>query len=91
MEALEQAATARGLPAKSARLLAMETALGAARMALSSNEDVATLRQRVTSPAGTTERAIAVFESGGLRELVTRAVTAADERAAELADEMDRD
>lgn len=90
MEALEQAATARGLPATDARLLAMETALGAARMALSSNEDVATLRARVTSPGGTTERALGVFEGGGLRDLVARAVNAAGDRASEMADELDR-
>ncbi|MBI3773011.1 MAG: pyrroline-5-carboxylate reductase [Gammaproteobacteria bacterium] len=85
MEALEAAATRLGLPAETARLLTQQTAFGAAKMALETPEDVATLRVRVTSPGGTTEQALKVFENGGLRELIDKAVAAAAHRSAELA------
>jgi len=91
MEALEQAATDLGLPHDAARLLTLETALGAARMALSSDEETATLRERVTSPGGTTERALQVFEEGGLRTLIADAVRAAHDRSEELATLLDCD
>ena len=86
MEALENAAIARGLNEADARLLTLETALGAAKMALESHEDPAQLRQRVTSPGGTTERALEEFEDAGLRETCQQAVDAAITRAQELAE-----
>jgi pyrroline-5-carboxylate reductase len=86
MEAMEQAAVALGLPVDTARLLTLQTALGAARMAIESDEEPATLRRRVTSPGGTTERAIATFEEGGLRQLFAAALTAARDRSVELSD-----
>ncbi len=85
MEALEEAAQQAGLSPEAARLLTIETAFGAAKMALSGETDPATLRQRVTSPGGTTERAINEFEAGGLRSLFIRAVDAAKKRSEELA------
>jgi pyrroline-5-carboxylate reductase len=84
MEALEHAAVAEGLAPEAARLLSIQTALGAARMAIESDESPQQLRQRVTSPGGTTERAIEVFVDGGLEPLVARAVAAARTRAREL-------
>lgn len=84
MEALEQAAVAEGLDAEAARLLSIQTALGAARMAMESDESPQQLRRRVTSPGGTTERALAVFDEAGLEALVARAVSAARGRAEEL-------
>lgn len=87
MEALQGAATAQGLPAGTARLLALQTAFGASRMALESAEDAATLRQRVTSPGGTTEQALRVLEEGGLRDLLARALEAAARRSRELAEQ----
>jgi pyrroline-5-carboxylate reductase len=91
MEALEQAAKELGLPPEAARLLTLETAQGAARMALSSDEGPALLRKRVTSPGGTTEAALGAFAEGGFETLVARAVRAACERSAELAVRLDRD
>ncbi len=91
IEAMQQAAEGQGLPAETARVLALQTALGAARLALESSEPVAELRRRVTSPGGTTEAALAVFEAGDLRGLVARAMQAARDRAGELADELGRD
>ncbi|MEN8107859.1 MAG: pyrroline-5-carboxylate reductase [Pseudomonadota bacterium] len=87
MEALQAAGSKLGLPADSARLLALQTAFGAAKMALESREDAATLRHQVTSPGGTTEQAIATFQQAGLEEIVLRAVQAAAERSRELAAE----
>ncbi len=85
MEALQQAGTELGLEPETARLLALQTAFGASRMALESDEDAATLRERVTSPGGTTEQALKVLEEGGLRELLKHALTAAAQRSRELA------
>lgn len=88
MEALEAAAVEAGLDQKTAQLLTQETALGAAKMALESSEPAAVLRQRVTSPGGTTERAIGVMEERGLQGVFREAVLAAKERSVELSDEL---
>jgi pyrroline-5-carboxylate reductase len=85
MEALEAAAHARGLPADVAHELTLQTALGAAHMARLSSDRLATLREQVTSKGGTTAAALAVFDAAGLRDIVAAALTAADERSAELA------
>jgi pyrroline-5-carboxylate reductase len=91
MESLQQAGCELGLPVKTARLLALQTAFGAAKMALESTEDAATLRQRVTSPGGTTERAIAVLQEGGFEALVSKALQAAAARSRDLADKFGSD
>ena len=88
MEALQAAATELGLAADTARLLTLQTAFGAAKMALESREDAATLRQRVTSPGGTTERAIEVFRQLGLETVALMALKAAAERSRDLADDL---
>jgi len=88
MEALEAAGIEAGLTQKTAQLLTQETALGAAKMALESSESAGVLRQRVTSPGGTTERAIGVMEKHQLREVFRKAVLAAKERSVELSDEL---
>lgn len=85
MEALEAAAQELGLNPATARLLTLQTAFGAAKMALESPDDAATLRRRVTSPGGTTEQAIRVLEEGDLRRLFRRALQAASDRSEELA------
>jgi len=87
MEALQEAGQAMGLPEETAKLLSLQTACGAAKMALESSEDAAVLRQRVTSPGGTTEKALAVLENGGLRALFSDALNAARERSRELAEQ----
>ncbi|MGB5735477.1 MAG: pyrroline-5-carboxylate reductase [Thiohalocapsa sp.] len=84
MEALEKAGIEQGLDADTARLLSIQTALGAARMAVESDESPQQLRQRVTSPGGTTEQALLTFAEGDLEPLISRAVAAARQRAAEL-------
>lgn len=86
MEAMEQAAIKQGLDADTARLLTLETAYGAAKMALEGHEDPADLRKQVTSPGGTTEAAIKVFTESGFLETTQRALDAASNRSRELAD-----
>ena len=88
MEALIDAGTAQGLARETAEELAMQTALGAARMALENDVDLVELRRRVTSPGGTTQAAIENFEQQGLRTLVKDAMQAAADRADEMAREM---
>ncbi len=83
-EAMQVAAERLGLPADAARLLAAQTCLGAGRMLGESGEDAATLRQRVTSPGGTTQAALESFAHDGFADLVQRAVEAAARRGAEL-------
>lgn len=89
VEALEDAAVARGLPRETARKLAAQTCLGAGRMMVEGGESPETLRQRVTSPNGTTQAALESFEGDHLREIVARAVNACAERGAALAAEND--
>ncbi len=87
IEALQNAGEAIGLDRQTAARLARQTALGAASMALN-HDDVAGLRRQVTSPGGTTERAIRSFLEAGLPDIVEDAVRAADQRAAELAEQL---
>ena len=85
MEAMEQAGIELGLAPEQSRILTLQTALGAAKMALESKEHPATLRKQVTSPGGTTEQALRVLRAGGFQELLTEAIKAAYKRADELA------
>jgi len=89
MEALQSAGCQLGLPEDTARLLTLQTAFGAAKMALESSEDAATLRRRVTSPGGTTEQAIEVFAQHNLPDIVLKALRAAAGRSRELATRFD--
>ena len=84
MEAMEKAALDLGLNEVTARLLVQQTALGAAKIALESSESPEQLRKRVTSPGGTTQRAIETFEQGGFTELVSKALHAARDRSIEM-------
>lgn len=91
MEAMQAAGEKLGLAPDKARLLVLETAFGAAKLALESSDDAATLRARVTSKGGTTARAIDTLEAGGLKNLFEEALAAAAQRAAELGDELGKD
>jgi len=86
LEALQEGAEELGLPPETAQLLAQQTALGAALMAIDSTHSPAELRQHVTSPGGTTERAINVLEENKLRAIFKKALVAAKQRSEELAD-----
>lgn len=84
MEAMEKAATEMGLSNDHARLLTIETALGAAKMALLSSSDPEALRKQVTSPGGTTEQALNTFKQGKMDQLIHEAMEAAKQRSIEL-------
>ncbi len=85
MEAMQKSALQLGLNNDEARLLVLQTAMGAAKLALESSDDAGTLRERVTSKGGTTEAALNVLQEGGLTELFHQALTAAEQRSIELA------
>ena len=88
MEAMEQAALDLGLDERSARLLIQQTALGAAKIALESAESPSILRQRVTSPGGTTQKAIETFQNHGFEALVNKALHAAHDRSIAMSHEL---
>lgn len=90
METLERMATEMGLSSAAARLLTRETALGAARMALESEGELAELRHQVTSPGGTTAAAIDAMREHGVDEAIAAGVRRAAERSVELANQLGR-
>src|SRR3990172_8046465 len=84
IEALQQAAQELGFDPAAARELALGTFSGAVKLAAGGSEDLATLRSRVTSKGGTTERAIASMEADQIRARIVTAVRAAAQRSREL-------
>lgn len=88
MEAMIDAGVAQGLSREAAANLAIQTCLGAGQLARSSDVDVAELRRRVSSPGGTTLKAIDSFEKNNLRSMVKEAMQACAHRAKEMADEL---
>jgi len=91
IEALERAAREVGFDADAARRLAIGTFRGAAELAARASDPPATLRERVTSKGGTTERALASLRADRVDEALLRAVRAANERARELGLELGKD
>ena len=85
IEELTRTAVGMGFSADEAATMVSGTFLGAAELLVDSGVDPAELRRRVTSPKGTTERAIGVLESADLKDLFDRATAAALARAQELA------
>ncbi len=88
MEAMIEAGVNLGLDRDIATAMTLQTALGTARMAVENGLELAELRRRVTSPGGTTQRAVESFQHNGLDAIVATAMQAAAERAAEMAQEM---
>lgn len=88
MQAMTDAGEKLGLSRETASRLTLQTAFGAAQMALSSEVEPAELRRRVTSPNGTTEAAIKSFQANGFEALVEQALNAASQRSAELAEQL---
>lgn len=84
LEALGEAGVRMGLPREAAARLACQTVYGAARLALESGRDPASLRDQVSSPGGTTIAGLERLEAGGLRAAVHDAVAAATRRSREL-------
>lgn len=84
LDALADGGVAAGLPRQTARLLAAQTLLGAAKMALDTGKHPDVLRDEVTSPAGTTIAGVRVMEQRGVRGALLDAVLAASDRSKEL-------
>lgn len=91
MEAIEQAATELNLPKDVARKLALQTFVGAARLAAESSDPLPVLRERVTSKGGTTEAALASMTKDQVKEAIIKAVKAANERSRKLGEELGKD
>ena len=84
MEIMEQTAIKMGLSAETAHLLTLQTALGAARMAIESHDTPEELRKKVTSPGGTTEAAINSMLENKLDDIIEQGVLKAQQRSEEL-------
>ncbi|GBE08987.1 pyrroline-5-carboxylate reductase [bacterium BMS3Bbin11] len=91
IEAMEEVATRAGLERETSRLLAIETVLGAARLAMESDDTPAELRCKVTSPRGTTEKGLQQLELGNIEQLFDNAINAAIDRSREMGDELGAD
>ncbi|TNF98148.1 MAG: pyrroline-5-carboxylate reductase [Gammaproteobacteria bacterium] len=91
MESLITAAGRQGLDEDTARQLVLQTALGTAEMAMHSEADPSELRRRVTSPGGTTESAIGVFQDNHFEDITVSAVSAAAKRSVELSEILGED
>lgn len=91
LEAMQQAGVELGLDAGQTRILALQTMLGAAKLAAGSFEEFAILRAQVTSKGGTTEQAILTMQQAEVKENIIRAMHAAAKRSAELGDILGKD
>ncbi len=88
MELMERIGVDLGLDRDAARVLVLQTALGAARMANETGESPEDLRRRVTSPGGTTQAALERLTSGDFGDILLQALTAARNRAVALGEEL---
>ncbi|WP_343595347.1 pyrroline-5-carboxylate reductase [Acinetobacter sp.] len=88
MESMIRAGKNLGLDEKVATALTLQTALGAAQMAISSDKSPSELRQNVTSPNGTTQAALEVFDRAQISQNIQTALAAAQKRSQELAQEL---
>ena len=91
IEQLAEGAVRLGLPREAALQLALQTVLGAAKLAAASAKPPAELRKDVTSKGGTTEAALAVFDAEQLAERFARALEAAARRSRELGTALGKD
>lgn len=90
MEALQEAAESLGLSSNAAKILTLQTALGASRMALESDISLEALVERVASPGGTTEKGLEALEKGGIKDLLKIALKAAKDRSEEISRKFDK-
>lgn len=88
MESMIRAGKNLGLDEKVATALTLQTALGAAQMAITSSSTPAELRKNVTSPNGTTQAALEVFDRAQISQNIQTALAAAKKRSQELADDL---
>ncbi|KAI9477610.1 hypothetical protein LPJ55_000061 [Coemansia sp. RSA 990] len=87
IEAMQKAGEQMGVPAEAAKRLAAQTALGAAKMVLTSDDDVQTLRRKVTSPNGTTHAAIEQMIACKVPEGITSGMESCQARCGSLSAE----
>ena len=88
MESMIRAGKNLGLDEKVATALTLQTALGAAQMAITSSNSPSELRKNVTSPNGTTQAALEVFDRAQISQNIQAALAAAQKRSQELAQEL---
>ncbi|WP_089606027.1 pyrroline-5-carboxylate reductase [Acinetobacter piscicola] len=88
MESMIRAGKNMGLDEKVATALTLQTALGAAQMAITSSNSPSELRKNVTSPNGTTQAALEVFDRAQISQNIQTALAAAQKRSQELAQEL---
>ena len=88
MESMIRAGKNMGLDEKTATALTLQTALGAAQMAITSSNTPAELRKNVTSPNGTTQAALEVFDRAQISQNIHTALAAAQKRSQELAQDL---
>jgi pyrroline-5-carboxylate reductase len=88
---LVKAGQSLGLSHEQARLLTLQTALGAAKLAMESKENISELREGVTSPGGTTEQGLKIMNENNIDEFINKVVNAARQRSIELADMLGED
>ena len=88
MESMIRAGKNLGLDEKVATALTLQTALGAAQMAITSSNSPTELRKNVTSPNGTTQAALDVFDRAQISQNIQAALAAAQKRSRELAQEL---
>lgn len=88
MEAMQQEAIRLGLPEEVVKFMVAQTALGAAKMSLESEDDFATLRDAVVSPGGSTASALQAMEASGLDATIQGGMQAALNRSKEMAEEL---
>lgn len=91
IEALQLAATKLGLSAEKANQLALQTFLGASQLAAQSDDAVATLREKVTSKGGTTEKGVAVLEESDVKSIFYKTAKAAADQSVILGDRLSKD
>lgn len=90
IESMQQAGIELGLTPAQARQLSLQTFVGACKLASVSDEDAATLRARVTSKGGTTERAIQAMEKNDIKCKIIAAIHRASQRSHEMSDEFSK-
>jgi pyrroline-5-carboxylate reductase len=91
MEALQQAAIELGFNAEEARMLTLQTFVGASALATGSSESPAVLRAQVTSKGGTTEQALLSMDNAAVKSAIVKAAHAAASRSKELGDQLGKD
>lgn len=88
IESMIEASVKQGLDRKQAAALAMQTAIGAAQMAITSDETPAELRRKVTSPNGTTQAAIESLQANNFQQIINEAMQACYARSEEISKEL---